>query len=63
MIDLFFKTCVNLRRPHVFVSEKFLNGADVIMIFKQMRSKTSSKDMPTSVFFNSEFSDRSFHAT
>lgn len=41
---------VNLRRPHVFMPEQFLNGADVVLIFEQARRKAVAKGVAISVF-------------
>ncbi len=51
-IFVFHNVRVNLSRSHVFVSEQLLNRANVVMIFKQMCSKTVAKRMTISVFYN-----------
>ena len=48
---------VDLCCSHVLVSEQFLNCANIVLIFEQVRSETVAKGMTTRVFFNAEFSD------
>ena len=51
---------INLRRPHILVSEKFLHGSYVIMISQQMRSETVSESMAVSMFVYLRFIQRLF---
>jgi len=51
---------VNHGRGDVFVSEEFLNGADVLAVFKQMSGETVPECMATGGFGNAGMLDGQF---
>ena len=44
---------VDHRRPHVFMSQKFLHGADIVTIFEQVSRKRMPECMATSALYDS----------
>lgn len=55
--------CINLRCPHVLVSEKFLHGANVVAVFEQMSRKRVTKGVRAGFFQNSGLIDRGFEGS
>lgn len=49
-VFVFRNVRVNLRRTHVFVSEQFLHGANVVLIFEQTRREAVAKRVTIFVF-------------
>lgn len=43
---------------NILVTEKFLNGADIIACFKQVSGKAMAEGMWANIFMNSCFDDR-----
>jgi hypothetical protein len=52
--------CIDHRRSHVFVTQKFLDRADIISILQKMRSKRMTQGMTGCPFDDIRFSDSFF---
>ena len=52
---------IDLRLPHIFVPEKFLDRPNIIVVFQKMSCKTMPKRMAARVLVDIEFLDRPFH--
>lgn len=52
---------VNHGRPHIFVSEQFLDCANVISVFQQMSGETVTEGVVTRRFVDADCSHRIFH--
>ena len=49
-ILIFNDVSINLSCPHIFMSEKFLDGANIVEILQKVRGKAVAKRMATTVF-------------
>ena len=52
---------VNHRRAHIFVTEKFLNSANVVAVFEQVRREGVPERMTTRWLVYAGFSNRCVH--